>query len=134
MKVGTFRQQIGFTFIVASVIASLVCDYIWAYHCAPYDLTFPTPWSVFELSVNISAVVVCITTALFVAPLFAVSGFKAQSPQVADYVVAAILGIIVQPVIFVSPHVTDRVNPFLAVLVMAPILAGGTFVALRRSA
>jgi hypothetical protein len=50
MKVGSLRQQIGLTFFIVSAIVSLLCDYIWAYHFAPYDAKFPTPWSVFELS------------------------------------------------------------------------------------
>ncbi|MDB4614276.1 hypothetical protein OAH18_01165 [bacterium] len=128
----TFRQQIGWAFCIASAIASVFCDYVWAYHFAAYDPKFPTPWGVFTLSLQISIVIVCITTVLFVLPLFTASGFRSLSPTASDHATAAGLGVIVQPVIFVSPHVTDRLNPLPAVLFIAPVLAGFVFVAIRR--
>ena len=132
MKFGSFRQQIGLTFFIASAIVSVFCDYAWAYHFAPYDAKFPTPWSVFALSVNISAVIVCITTTLFVVPLFIAKGFKTQLPTALDHAIATCLAGIVQPLIFVSPHVTNRFNPFLGILVIAPLLAGFVLAATRQ--
>jgi hypothetical protein len=132
MTLGTFRQQIGFTFIIASAIVSVIGDYVWAYHFAPYDRKSPTPWSVFELSLQISVVVVSITVVLFLLPTFLDPKFTLASPSLADYCAVAVLGGIVQLAIFVSPHIVDQVNQFLATMVLAPVVAGATFARLRR--
>ena len=132
MKFGSFRQRIGLTFFIVSAIVSLLCDYIWAYHLAPYDAEFPTPWSVFELNASISAVIVCATTALFAVPLIFVKTFAVQLPTASDHGVATCLAASVQPLIFVSPHITDRFNPVLGILVIAPLVAGFVFVATRK--
>ena len=132
MKLGTFRQQIGFTFFVASAFVSVIGDYVWAYHFAPYDRKFPTPSSVFELSLQISVVVVSITVGLFLLPTFAHTNFTIACPTVTDHCAAAVLGCIAQLAIFVSPHLSDRSNPFLAILFLAPIAAGAAFTRLRR--
>lgn len=132
MKFGTFRQQIGLMFMIGSAISSLICDYLWAYHFAPYDAKFPTPSSVFELSVSVSVVVIAITTALFAGTLFIAPSFKTQVPTVSDYAAAIGFGLIVQPAIFVSPHAITGLNPFLGVVFIAPICAGLTFGWLRK--
>lgn len=132
MTLGTFRQQIGFAFFIASAIVAVIGDYVWAYHFAPYDRKFPTPWSVFELSLQISVVVVSITVVLFLLPTSLDPKFTLAFPSLADYCAAAVLGGIAQLAILVSPHIVDRVNLFLATLVIAPIVAGATFARLRR--
>jgi hypothetical protein len=132
MNFGSLRQQISLTFFIVSAFVSLLCDYIWAYHLAPYDAKFPTPWSGFELSAGISAVIVCITTALFAVPLIIVKAFATQLPTASDHAVATCLATSVQPLIFASPHVTDRFNPFLGILFIAPLVAGLVFAAIRR--
>ena len=132
MTLGTFRQQIGFAFFIASAIVSVIGGYVWAYHFASYDRKFPTPWSVFELNLQISGVVVSITVVLFLLPTFLDPKFTLAIPSLTDYCAAAALGGIAQLAILVSPHIVDRVNLFLATLVLAPIVAGATFVRLRR--
>ncbi|MEZ6042962.1 MAG: hypothetical protein R3C20_20865 [Planctomycetaceae bacterium] len=132
MTLGTFRQQIGFMFFIASAILSVIGDYVWAYHFASYDRKFPTPWSVFELSLQISMLVVPITVVLFLLPTLLNPEFTLASPSLADYSCAGVLGGIVQLAILLSPHIVDRASLFLTTLVLAPIVAGGTFARLRR--
>jgi len=132
MKFGTDLQVIGCTFFAVSAITSVLCDYVWAYHFATHSATFPTSWRVFELSINFSAVVVCITTALFVTAASIASGFNTQSPRTSDHLTSTGLAVVIQPVIFVSPHLTDRFNPFLVAMFTTPIFAGFVFSAIRQ--
>ena len=132
MKFGTDRQVIGGFFFTASAITSVLCDYVWAFHFAPYSAKFPTPWRVFELSLSISAVVVCVTTVLFVTASSISSGLNTQATRASDMATVAGLAVVVQSVIFISPHVTDRFNPFLAVMFITPMFAGFVFAVIRQ--
>jgi|GEM_PF-2815649 ABC-type nitrate/sulfonate/bicarbonate transport system permease component len=132
MKFGDYRQQICFTFFVVSTIVSLLCDYIWAYHFAPNDIKFPSPWSVFEFSARTSVVVVSVTTALFAIPLCIVKAFATHLPTASDHAIATGIAACVQLLVFVSPHVTDRFNPVLGILVTVPLVAGFIFAVTRR--
>lgn len=132
MTIGTFRQQIGFTFCVASAIVSVVGDYIWAYLIAPDDRKFPTPSSLFEINLQISIVVLFITVGLFLLPTYADANFTIAYPTTADHCLVAVLGCAVRSIIFASPRLSDQVNPVLASILFTPIAAGTIFVRLRR--
>ena len=86
----------------------------------------------FELTLQISVVVVSITVVLFLLPTFLNPKFTLALPSWADYWAAAVLGGIAQSAILVSPHIFEQVNLFFATLILAPIVAGATFARLRR--
>ncbi len=131
MKFGTFRQQIGFTFCLVSVFVSVIADYLWAYHFASFERKFPTPWSVFQLRLEISVFVVWVSVSLFILPTLAVANLKTAQPTISDHRTAAFLAGIVQSLIFISPHLSKGSSFFLPVLFVTP-LSAGTVLSYRR--
>jgi membrane protease YdiL (CAAX protease family) len=132
MKFGTFRQQMGFTFCLVSAFVSVIGDYLWAYHFASFERKFPTPWSVFQLRLEISVVVVWVSVSLFILPMLAVAHLKTARPFISDHREAAFLACIVQSLIFISPHLFKGSSLFLPVLFVTPLSAGAVLSYRRR--
>lgn len=132
MRYGTFRQQIGFTFCLVSAFVAAIADYLWAYHFASYDRKFPTPWSVFQLNLEISVAVVWVSVSLFLLPTYAVANLKTARPSINDHRAAAFLACIVHSLIFITPHLSKGSGFSLPALFVTPLTAGEVLSCRRR--
>jgi hypothetical protein len=132
MRFGTFRQQIGFTFCLVSAFVAVIADYLWAYHFASYDRKFPTPWSVFQLNLEISVAVVGVSVSLFLLPTYAVANLKTARPSINDHRAAAFLACIVHSLIFIALHLSKGSGLILPALFVTPLSAGAVLSCRRR--
>lgn len=133
MQPSSARQKVCLVFFIASMAASVVYSYVWAYHLAPPDSKFPTHWAVFKLSFSIFALVASISTLLFAVPLCFVRELTGPSASFRDYFLAVAIAFIIHTVIFASPQFSRQYNPFLLFVIVAPILGSVAFLASRHS-